>query len=234
MTRDYEIRIPYHIIMGSLIGTMIPCFMGIYIRRKHPHLSTLLISSIKYLILLFVVVIGTLGVWLNFYVFQLMRPRVLLASALIPYLGYLLGGLTAHFMGEDRGSVVTIALGTGIQNNGVPIVLMRLSLTGPERDTSIVGPIASAFLSTQPLLIATLILRLRQKQSCKKTSAMVVPEDARLPNDIEDCNTKSSFHTRELEEINQSQHSIKKDESNLCCEELNLSSTAISDSRTVI
>ncbi|RUS89365.1 hypothetical protein EGW08_002885 [Elysia chlorotica] len=166
MVGDEEIKIPYFLIMGALVGIIMPCVLGIYIRRKHPNLAKLLIASIKYLMVFFCFVIGTVGVLLNWYVLQLMSPRVLLASALIPYIGYICGALTAFVLGQDRVSIITIAVETGIQNNGVPLVMMRLSLSGPERDTSIVGPVASALLSTQPLMLAVIVIHFLKKPGC--------------------------------------------------------------------
>ncbi|GFR98118.1 ileal sodium/bile acid cotransporter [Elysia marginata] len=161
--QNENIRIPFHVIIGTLVAIIGPCAVGLYIRRKNPRLAAFLISSIKYLTLFFLTYCFTVGVYINLFAFQLMRPRVLLASGLVPFTGFLLGGLAAFMMGRDKISIITIALETGIQNNGVPIVMMRLSMTGPERDTSVVGPVASGIVSTLPLGIAVLVILIRNK-----------------------------------------------------------------------
>ncbi|RUS84831.1 hypothetical protein EGW08_007372, partial [Elysia chlorotica] len=207
--KNNKIHIPYHIIMGALVGIIVPCIAGIYIRRRHPRLAQFLVASIKYLMVLFVVLVGTAGVWLNWFVFQLMAPKVLLASALIPYIGFFLGGLFALVMGQSKKSIVTIAVETGIQNNGVPIVMMRLSLTGPERDTSIVGPIASAILSTQPLLLAVFVLHCMKKCEwpAREVDLEGVPEDH--PEEVEQGNKSSGADAPEIKNDEQQGTSIK-------------------------
>ena len=169
-THDKGIHIPYHIIMSSLVGVVVPCGMGIYIRRKHPHSAQYLVSSIKYLVAFFVLFVFTVGVWINLFVFELMRPRVLVATALLIYFGYFLGGLLAFILGRDKQSIITIAVETGIQNNGIPIMMLRLSLMGPERDTGIVAPIAAAILAPIPICCALIIRIIRKKWKLRNSS----------------------------------------------------------------
>ncbi|GFO16271.1 Ileal sodium/bile acid cotransporter [Plakobranchus ocellatus] len=169
ITNRDDIEIPYYLIFTALMGIIVPVGLGLLIQHKSPRLADFLIKSIKYVMAVFVIFVLTVGVYANVYVFYLMSPLVLLASALLPYVGFFLGGLAGFATCQDRHIITTIAVETGIQNIGVPIVLIRLSLTGPERDTGIVAPVASSILTPVPLLIALIIVHgrkwLRQRRT---------------------------------------------------------------------
>lgn len=77
-----------------------------------------------------------------------------MTSAVLPYLGFLLGGLVAFAAHLNQKHILTVAVETGIQNTGIAIVLLLLSLDHPESDISIVAPITSALFTPIPLWIA--------------------------------------------------------------------------------
>ena len=89
--------------------------------------------------------------------------QVLLSAALMPYLGFILGGLVALILRQPRDRILTIAIETGIQNTGIAIILLLLSLPHPESDLSIVAPIASALFTPLPLWVAIATVHGRRK-----------------------------------------------------------------------
>lgn len=52
----------------------------------------------------------------------------------LPWLGYILGGLTAFIFRQPQADIKAIAIETGIQNTGVAIFLLRFSLDPPAGD----------------------------------------------------------------------------------------------------
>jgi len=77
----------------------------------------------------------------------------------------------ARLLRQPTARVLTIAIETGIQNTGLPIVLMKLSLPQPDADMSIVGPIAIAMFMPLPLWIAFVVIAVRRRwlrRRCKK------------------------------------------------------------------
>ena len=89
--------------------------------------------------------------------------QVLLTAALLPYLGFMLGGLVAFVCRLPRQHVLTVAIETGIQNTGTALVLLLLSLDHPESDISIVAPITSAIFTPIPLWVAIAVLHIRRR-----------------------------------------------------------------------
>lgn len=89
--------------------------------------------------------------------------QVLLTAALLPYLGFILGGLVAFIFRMSREQVLTVAIETGIQNTGIAIVMLLLSLDHPDSDISITAPITSAIFTPIPLWIAIAFVHIRRR-----------------------------------------------------------------------
>ncbi|CAL1544816.1 unnamed protein product [Lymnaea stagnalis] len=156
-----NVQIPYENIFFSLLGIIVPVLIGLFLQRKFPKVAKMWLSAVKYIVFVFIVFVLTVGVYANVYIFSLLSGEVLLAAALLPYLGFLLGGIVACIFRQGNVNIITIAVETGIQNTGIPIVLLRLSLLGPDKDTSIVAPVASALFTPIPLVIGILYVQTR-------------------------------------------------------------------------
>ena len=151
-----DIQIPYENILTSLAGLIIPVGIGMVIQWKKPTWAKYIIKGIRPLMVIFFILVFTLGVYANLYIFDVMKntPEILVAGAIIPYVGFLFGGLVALLTCQNRQRIRTIAIETGIQNTGIAIVLLKVSLPEPDNDISIVAPIAAAIFTPIPMLIA--------------------------------------------------------------------------------
>ena len=58
----------------------------------------------------------------------------MVSGILLPWLGYLLGGGTAWLLRQEARDILAIAIETGVQNTGLAILALRLSLPPPESD----------------------------------------------------------------------------------------------------
>uniref|UniRef100_A0A0B7AEI0 Uncharacterized protein n=2 Tax=Arion vulgaris TaxID=1028688 RepID=A0A0B7AEI0_9EUPU len=168
--KEANVRIPFQNIFFSLLGIVVPIIVGLFLQRKFPKIASCFVKAVKYIMILFIIFVMTVGVYANLYIFSLMSGEVLLASALLPYLGFIFGGLAALIGRQDRANIIAIAVETGIQNTGIPIILLRLSLQGPDKDTSIVAPVASAILTPIPLIFGILFVQIRKHIKARKTN----------------------------------------------------------------
>lgn len=167
-----SISIPYENIVTSLLGLLIPVLIGLLIQRKKPAWAKVILKCVKPIAVLFLILVFTLGIYANLYIFKLLKPFVLISGALAPYGGFLFGAVVALLTGQSKENILTIAIETGIQNTGVAIVLLQLSLPPPDSDISIVPPIAAAIFTPIPLLIAIVIHEVR-KRCCHSQSKEV-------------------------------------------------------------
>ena len=176
MPKDSNINIPYQNIFISLVGILIPVGIGIIIQKKKPDWARKIIKLLRPFLIIFLVFMFTFGVWVNMYIFKLFTPSLILAGCLLPYLGFLLGGVAAFVLRQPFPRILTIAIETGIQNTGIPIILLRFSLPQPDGDLSLVSPVVAATFTPIPLLIAVAVMEIR-KRCCKKGFKEVAKED---------------------------------------------------------
>ena len=91
-------------VKGVEVGVLLHYYMTCHTR--YPSLPQVSVVAM-------IVFMCTVGVYANLYIFQLMRGPVLAAAALLPYAGFLLGGLVALVLRMSTKHVVTIAVETG-------------------------------------------------------------------------------------------------------------------------
>ena len=160
---DVHITVPFMNIMIILSCYLIPVIIGLLIQRYCKRVSQVIVRLLRPLFIVFILLMFTFGVWSNLYVFQLIHPLLLLAGCLLPYVGFLLSGFVAFVLRQPPPRILTIAIETGIQNTGLPIVLMKFSLPQPEADLSIVAPIVIAMFMPLPLWLAFGITEIRRR-----------------------------------------------------------------------
>jgi len=170
-----EVQIPYTNILTSLLGLVVPVAIGMVIQWKKPNWAKYIVMGIRPLMVIFFIFVFTVGVYANLYIFTLMRnkPEILLAGALVPYLGFLFGGVVASVTCQSWKNIRTIAIETGIQNTGIAIVLLKVSLPSPDNDISIVAPIAAAIFTPVPMLVAIIGYEVYKRCFKKKQSVYI-------------------------------------------------------------
>ncbi|XP_045191367.2 ileal sodium/bile acid cotransporter-like [Mercenaria mercenaria] len=181
-----EVQIPYTNILTSLVGLIVPVAIGMVIQWKKPNWAKYIVMGIKPLMVIFFILVFTVGVYSNLYIFTLMRnkPEILLAGALVPYIGFVFGGVMAMITRQSWKRVRTIAIETGIQNTGIAIVLLKVSLPPPDNDISIVAPIAAAIFTPVPMLIAIIWYEI-YKRCYKKNKDEMYLDDHEGESDAE-------------------------------------------------
>ena len=137
------------------------------IQRKKPQLVEKLVKYLKPVFVILIIFIFVFGIWVNRYVFRLFTKEIVIAGFFLPYTGFILSGVTAAICRQPLHRIVTIIIETGIQNTGIPIILMRFSLPQPEADLSLISPAIVAAFTPFPLWIAFLIKEIYRRR-CKR------------------------------------------------------------------
>ncbi|KAH3778892.1 ileal sodium/bile acid cotransporter-like [Dreissena polymorpha] len=196
------LEIPYMSICTSLIGLLIPVAIGMLLQWRKPNWAKYVVKAIRPFMIIFFIFIFTVGVYANLYIFTLMRnkPEILLAGALVPYMGFVFGGLTAIVTRQSWRNIRTIAIETGIQNTGIAIVLLKVSLPPPDNDISIVAPIAAAIFTPIPMVAAIIGYEIYKRCYKKKHVAYLDDHEGESENEIVKDTTE--HHYVELKENN--------------------------------
>ncbi|XP_046543689.1 ileal sodium/bile acid cotransporter-like [Haliotis rubra] len=148
-----QINIPYANIIQTLASVILPIFVGIIIKYKFQKVAAVIVKVLKPVTLITIVILLTFGIYANLFIFRLFKPSTFLAGCLLPYCGYIIGGLVGLMFRQPWYRVKTIAIETGIQNVMVAYLMLQLALPPPDGDLAAVGPLASAVMTPLPLFV---------------------------------------------------------------------------------
>ena len=95
----------------------------------------------------------------------------MLSAMCLVLIGYAFGGAAAAIMRQSWSDALTIAVETGIQNTGIAIFILRVTLEQPEADINTVVPVAVAIMTPVPLLTLWIL----QKCVLSRFGICVVP-----------------------------------------------------------
>ncbi|XP_014609620.1 PREDICTED: ileal sodium/bile acid cotransporter isoform X1 [Polistes canadensis] len=152
-----ELGVPYDHVAMFAVGLIFPLLIGFCIQKKLPKVCKFMIKIIKPLSAIFIIFIIIFAIFTHLYLFQLFSWRIIVAGMGLPWLGFIFGMLVALIFKQSRQDIIAIAIETGIQNTGVAIFLLRLSLKSPADDLTTVLPVSSAIMTPIPLTILYLL-----------------------------------------------------------------------------
>lgn len=153
---DFEVFIPYINMIQTLAMLTVPLVIGILIKIKFPKAALKFVKILKPVTIIIIIAFIVLGVYTNLYIFKLFRPEYVLAGALLPYFGYIAGGIVAAILRQPWTRIKTIALETGMQNIGVAFFMMLMSFPPPLGDIAAMAPAASGMMTPLPPLLVTI------------------------------------------------------------------------------
>lgn len=152
--------VPYQQIVTGLLGLLIPCLLGLGLRKWKPRAAEFVERMIKPLAVVFVIFVVTMGSITNVYIY-LMWSRywyIVPSALLVTYLGYALGYLFALITKQGHVRSLTIAIETGIQDTGVAIILLQGTFKEPGGDLAAALPMTAALFTPFPLMVMLGIL----------------------------------------------------------------------------
>ncbi|KAB7499605.1 P3 protein [Armadillidium nasatum] len=161
----YYGKLPYRNIAFLVFGLVVPCGIGLAIRRYFPRLADFLKKTLKPLSIAFIIFIMTFGVYAKFYLFYFFNWRVVLAGFCLPFFGFVFGGTVAVLMKRKWEDIVAISIETGVQNTGLAVGVINIALgkLSPLDDIAIVMPVAVATMTPIPLFICFIAKYIRSK-----------------------------------------------------------------------
>ncbi|KAI0214456.1 hypothetical protein LSAT2_000451, partial [Lamellibrachia satsuma] len=163
LDEDTGVVIPFSRIASSLFTVIVPLAIGIFIRRFKPSVADVICKILRPFFFFVVIVFLPIGLYMNIAVIRMFTVAVVLAGCCLPYIGFLLGAVLSAVCRQSRAKIITIALEKGIQNIGIPILVMQHSLPHPESDIAMIGPIAVAIATPLPLWLGLAIQEVRRR-----------------------------------------------------------------------
>ncbi|XP_053098222.1 hepatic sodium/bile acid cotransporter-like [Pangasianodon hypophthalmus] len=160
--------VPYVRIILTLILTVLPCSIGIYISYRVPEKSKLVIK-----VGLGIMLVGyiALGILLSIVVGPIMwvvtEPRLVATGALMPLIGYVLGYVLSFLFRFDESCRRTVAVETGCQNLHVCYAILELAFEREVIGPFILFPFIYLFFQVVDALALIIIFRCQKKSSYK-------------------------------------------------------------------
>ena len=167
---DQELSIPFSMVASSLSILVIPLIFGLFLRQKFPRAADKVEKALKPVIVVMSLVLLVVGIYSNMYIFRLFKPKIILAGCLLPYIGYMSGGVAAAIFRQPWARVKTISIETGLQNTSIAYLLLTNSFPPPIGDVAAVAPVASAVMTPLPLFFVTIIYLIYQKYINKQAA----------------------------------------------------------------
>lgn len=169
-----QMEVPYSNLATYVVALVIPLAAGLLIQRYLPRVRNILVRILKPLSMLLLIFIVVFAIITNLYLFELfswqvrklmelmlefslnqeifIHLQIIVAGLGLPWLAYVTGYLVAGIFGQCHKDRLAIGLEAGIQNTGISIFLLRLSLPQPQADLTTVVPVSVAIMTPIPLL----------------------------------------------------------------------------------
>ncbi|KAK2839421.1 hypothetical protein Q5P01_013161 [Channa striata] len=139
-TSSGNIQIPYDSIGITLAALLIPIAIGMYFKRKKPHLAKKILKVGSIAGFGLIVIIAVVGGVLYQSSWNI-APSLWIIGTIYPFIGFGLGFLLARFVGQPWHRCRTIALETGFQNSQLCSTIVQLSFNLEELEVMFAFPL---------------------------------------------------------------------------------------------
>ena len=163
LDEESGVVIPFTRIASSLLIILAPLSVGIVIGRFKPRAAAIIVKLLRPFFLCVICIFFPIALYINADVLRMFTIVYVLAGCCIPYIGFILGAALSTVLRQSRARIITIALETGIQNIGIPILIMQNSLPHPEAEIAMIGPLAVAIATPLPLWLGLVVQEVRRR-----------------------------------------------------------------------
>ncbi|XP_023272839.1 ileal sodium/bile acid cotransporter [Seriola lalandi dorsalis] len=175
-TSTNTIQIPYDSIGITLVALLIPITLGIYVKRRWPHVAKkiLKVGSIAgFGLIIIIAVVGGILYQSSWTI----APSLWIIGTIYPFIGFGLGFILARFVGQPWHRCRTIALETGFQNSQLCSTIVQLSFSPAELEVMFAFPLIYSIFQ---LVVA--VISVGAYQAYKKCVRGSADEDSEAPS----------------------------------------------------
>lgn len=151
-----ELDVPFQMVAVSLSVLILPLIGGVFLKQRFPKAADRLQKLLKPVIVVMALVLIVVGISANAYIFRLFKLKIIAAACLLPYVGYVCGGVVATIFRQPWDRIKTISIETGMQNTSIAYILLINSFPSPSGDIAAVAPVASAVMTPLPPFLVTI------------------------------------------------------------------------------
>ena len=167
-----NVFVPYVEIVKTLAYLVVPCVLGILLRRTKPSWGKMVTRINRYLSVIYVTFQTFATASINSYMFGVLmaNPIIFVAVALLPICGMLAGYLISYLCKQSTARCITISLETGIQNIGIGLIMLFYAFRQPEGDLGAVVPLLAGYITILPLSVVLLVYVIYRQMKKKQVT----------------------------------------------------------------
>ncbi|KAG9283002.1 sodium/bile acid cotransporter [Astyanax mexicanus] len=164
-----ENAVPYGNITISLVMTLVPCAVGIFINYKVPKYAKIVTKvGMSIMGLAFTALAILASITLGKTILTVTSPALMTTAALMPLIGYVLGYLLSALFRLNPACRRTVAVETGCQNNQLCASILRVAFPPEVIGPFYLFPFVYVFFQVSEALVLIILFRCHERFFSKK------------------------------------------------------------------
>ncbi|XP_062926812.1 hepatic sodium/bile acid cotransporter [Mobula hypostoma] len=153
-------KVPYRKIILTLVSTLIPCSIGIFLNHRYPKYSKVITKTGLFIFLIAAIIIVILSVTLiGATLWTIFIPRLIVTTALMPAVGYTLGYALSSLCRLSKRCTRTVSMETGFQNIQLCSTILKVTFSQEEIGALYLFPIIFLVFQLTEALVLVMIYR---------------------------------------------------------------------------
>ncbi|XP_072553578.1 hepatic sodium/bile acid cotransporter [Salminus brasiliensis] len=164
-----ESAVPYTGIIASLVMTLLPCAVGIFINYKVPKYARIITKVGLSIMVVAFTALGILAsITVGSTILAVTSPPLLTTAALMPLIGYVLGYLLSALFRLNKPSRRTVAMETGCQNLQLCSTILKVAFPPEVIGPFYLFPFIYIIFQVSEALVFIILFRCHERLSSKK------------------------------------------------------------------
>ncbi|XP_067937601.1 sodium/bile acid cotransporter 5-like [Watersipora subatra] len=159
-----ESAVATHYMVLCLGLLILPYLLGVAMRHLKPDGAEAILNwLIKPLLLLFMILFVTLGLYINFYAMKQPDKMTLAMAGMVPNLGFIIGGGLTLVTRQGKASAKSVAIEAAIFNCLAVIAIAKIIMPQPDADLACAGAIAVLIFTPLPFIAMLVFHKIKKK-----------------------------------------------------------------------
>lgn len=153
-------KVPYKEISITLVSTLIPCSIGIFLNHRYPQYSRTITKTGLFILLIAAIIIAILSAMsIGDILWTLFSPHLIITTALMPIIGYTSGYALATLCRLSERCKRTVSMETGMQNVQLCSTILKVAFCREEIGALYLFPLIFLVFQVSEALILVVIYR---------------------------------------------------------------------------
>lgn len=159
-----EVEVPTHFLVLCFALLLVPYIVGVILRHVKSSISEAILNwLIKPLLLLFMILFVTLGLYINIYAMGVLDKVTLAVAGMVPSLGFCIGGGLTLATRQGKPSAKSVGIEAAIMNCLAIVAVIKYTMPQPDADMAAASAIAVLFFTPLPFFGMLIFHKIKKK-----------------------------------------------------------------------